>query len=89
VPVFSAGGKKPAGWRDEVLVEDLKRGWHMLRTLEWTNGERELYEMRNDSFQLQSLHEDPGRADLVALLYSRLQMLKKCSGNSCRTLEKV
>jgi arylsulfatase A-like enzyme len=90
MPVFSAGGKRPSGWRDEVLVENLIRGWYMLRTpewayVEWNNGEKELYDMRNDLYQLQSLHADPGKTDLMAGLSARLEALKDCSGRSCRT----
>src|SRR5215217_9776894 len=77
VPVFSAGSKKPAGWRDEIFVEDLGRGWHMLRTpkwayIEWDDGEQELYDMSIDPYPLQSLHADPGKADLISGLSARL-----------------
>jgi len=89
VPVFSANSVKPAGWRDEVFVEDLGRGWHMLRTpkwayVEWDNGERELYDMYNDRYQLTSLHAQPDKGDLVIRLSARLRALRSCSGVSCR-----
>ena len=94
VPVFSAGGEQPSGWRDEVFVEDLVRGWHMLRTpewayIEWDDGEKELYDMYTDPYQLQSLHADPNHADLIAQLSARLETFKSCSGDSCRTAESV
>jgi N-acetylglucosamine-6-sulfatase len=94
VPVFSAGSERPAGWRDEVFVEDLGRGWHMLRTpewayIEWDDGEKELYDMYTDSYQLQSLHADPNHADLIAGFSARLETFKSCSGASCRTAESV
>ena len=77
MPVFSAGGEKPSGWRDEVFVEDLGRGWHLLRTpkwayIEWDDGEQELYDMSIDPYPLQSLHADPGKADLISGLSARL-----------------
>src|SRR5215213_9874573 len=92
VPVFLAGGKRPAGWRDEVFVEGLV--WHMLRTpewayIEWDDGEKELYDMYTDPYQLQSLHADPDKADLIARLSARLETFKRCSGVSCRTAESV
>jgi arylsulfatase A-like enzyme len=92
LPVFAAGGRRPAGWRDEVLVEDVKRGWYMLRTLrwvyvEWNNGDKELYDMSTDRYQMRSLHADPGKAGLVDQLSARLKALKECSGRSCRTGE--
>ena len=73
VPVFSAGGEHPAGWREEVFVEDLGRGWNMLRTprwayVEWDDGEKELYDMHTDRYQLHSLHAEPDKADLIARL---------------------
>ena len=81
VPVFSAGGGQPAGWRNEIFVEDLGRGWNMLRTpqwayVEWDDAEKELYDMEADPYQLQSLHADPGKADLIARLSSQLSDLK-------------
>jgi arylsulfatase A-like enzyme len=81
VPVFSAGGGQPAGWRDEIFVEDLRRGWNMLRTpkwayVEWDDAEKELYDMDADPYQLQSLHADPGKAELIARLSSQLSDMK-------------
>ena len=92
VPVFSAGGERPAGWREEVLVEDLGRGWNMLRTprwayVEWDGGEKELYDMYTDRHQLHSLHAEADKADLIARLSTRLDALKGCSGDSCRTAD--
>jgi arylsulfatase A-like enzyme len=94
VPVFSAGGERPSEWREEILVEDLGRGWNMLRTpewayVEWDNGEKELYDMYTDPYQLQSLHADPNHADLIAGLSARLETFKSCSGDTCRTAESV
>jgi N-acetylglucosamine-6-sulfatase len=81
VPVFSAGGGQPAGWREEILVEDPGRGWNMLRTpkwsyVEWDDAEKELYDMDADPYQLQSLHADPRKADLIARLSSQLSDMK-------------
>jgi arylsulfatase A-like enzyme len=93
-PVFAAGGERPSGWRDEVFVEDLGRGWRMLRTpgwayVEWDDRRKELYDMYTDPYQLHSLHADPGKAGLIAQLSSRLEAFKGCSGDSCRTAESV
>jgi arylsulfatase A-like enzyme len=92
VPVFSAGGGQPVGWRDGVFVEDLGRGWNMLRThrwayVEWDDGEKELYDMYTDRYQLRSVHVEPDKADLIARLSARLDTLKGCSGDSCRTAD--
>jgi arylsulfatase A-like enzyme len=92
VPVLTGGGARPDGWRNEVLVENLQRGWSMLRRhqyayVEWDTGEKELYDMKADSYRLQSLHTEPDKADLIAQLSSRLSAMKSCSGDSCRTTE--
>ena len=92
VPVFSAGGERPDGWREEVFVEDLGRGWNMLRTprwayVEWGSGQKELYDMHADRHQLHSLHAQPDKADLIARLSTRLDTLKACSGDSCRSAD--
>jgi N-acetylglucosamine-6-sulfatase len=84
--------RRPAGWRDEVYVEDLKRGWNMLRTpkyayVEWNNGQKELYDMYADPYQLRSLHTEQAKADLISKLSSRLSEMKSCSGASCRKSE--
>ena len=94
VPVFSAGGERPAGWREEVLVEDLGRGWNMLRThrwayVEWDDGETELYDMHTDPYQLRSVHSEPDKADLMARHSARLDTLKGCSGDSCLAADTV
>jgi arylsulfatase A-like enzyme len=62
-------------------VEDLGRGWNMLRTrkwayVEWDEAEKELYDMDADPYQLQSLHADPGKAELIARLSSQLSDMK-------------
>ena len=81
VPVFAAGGERPAGRREEVLVEDIGRGWNMLRTprwayVEWDNGEKELYDMYTDRYQLRSVHGEADKAALIARLSARLDTLK-------------
>jgi arylsulfatase A-like enzyme len=90
-PVFSSGGW-PSGWREEVLIEDLGRGWNMLRTpgwayVEWDTGDKELYDMNNDRHQLHSLHARSDKADLMVGLSARLDALKACSGASCRSAD--
>jgi N-acetylglucosamine-6-sulfatase len=94
VPVFSAGGERPARWREEVLVENLGRGWNMLRTprwayVEWDEGEKELYDMYTDPYQLRSVHAEADKAELIARLSARLNTLKRCSGDSCRAADTV
>jgi hypothetical protein len=64
----------------------------MLRTpgwayVEWDGGQKELYDMHSDRYQLRSLHTEPDKADLIARLSARLDALKACSGYSCRSTD--
>ena len=49
------------------------------------NGERELYDLERDPYQLTSLHNDPAYADVQAELALRLGLLSVCAGRSCRS----
>ncbi len=48
-------------------------------------GERELYDMVNDPYQLQSLDADPAYATQRNELSSRLSALRECAGADCRS----
>ena len=71
----------------ELLVEELS--FNAIRTerhvyAEYRNGERELYDLQKDPFELQSLHNDQAYAGTRAVLADRLHQLQGCSGDSCR-----
>ena len=51
---------------------------------EYDNGDRELYDMARDPFQLESRHGDPAYAAIRARLAARLAALRTCAGASCR-----
>jgi N-acetylglucosamine-6-sulfatase len=51
---------------------------------EYTNGEKELYDLQRDPFELQSRHASPAYASVRATLAKRLQRLERCSGATCR-----
>jgi N-acetylglucosamine-6-sulfatase len=90
-------------WRDALLVEGGKpskpwpESWlatyKVVRTREYayhyypTTGEEELYDLKADPYQLQSVHDDPAYADVKAALESRLAALKNCSGQTCKVAE--
>jgi arylsulfatase A-like enzyme/Tol biopolymer transport system component len=72
-----------------LLLEAKLGGYVAVRTARWlyaesTNGERELYDLVADPYELRSLHADPALAQLRAQLASRLSELKACKGYSCR-----
>jgi arylsulfatase A-like enzyme len=71
----------------ELLVEQpsfqaLRTGRYMYA--EYTSGERELYDLRNDPYELRSRHHDPAYATIRSKLAARLRLLGGCSGASCR-----
>lgn len=63
-----------------------------IRTDDWIyvehgTGERELYDLRDDPFQLESRHADPAFADEIADLSAWLATLANCDGAACRDAE--
>jgi N-acetylglucosamine-6-sulfatase len=48
-------------------------------------GERELYDLNRDPFELDSRHDDPAYATVKAQLAARLHELRSCAGSSCRS----
>ncbi len=47
-------------------------------------GEVELYDLRNDPYELTNLHGSPDFAEAEAALVERLAALRNCAGKSCR-----
>ncbi len=54
--------------------------------VEYANGERELYDMQTDPYQLQNLAATADPA-LLADLAARLDQLRVCAGADCRSAE--
>ena len=52
--------------------------------VEYASGPRELYDLRTDPYQLESLHET-ARPSHLRRLSRRLAELATCAGDSCRT----
>ena len=53
--------------------------------VEYDGGDFELYDLREDPFQLESAHSDPAYARVRQRLVTRLAALRTCAGRSCRT----
>ncbi len=71
----------------ELLVEQpnfgaIRTARHMY--VEWNSGEKELYDLSNDPFELRSRHAAPGYASTRTQLATRLHELEQCAGASCR-----
>jgi N-acetylglucosamine-6-sulfatase len=85
-------------WRDrgkeigrDLLLDNSPGAGHFdgIRTLhykyaEYANGDRELYDLRKDPYELQSQHGNPAYDVLKASLAERLHNLVTCKGASCR-----
>ncbi len=98
VPLLS--GTTPETWRSAFLLEHWSGGgggprqvptYAAVRTgtykyVEYDNGERELYDLSSDPYELESQHDSADPA-LVGELESRLEALKECAGRSCREAE--
>ncbi len=83
---YSAGGDRGSR-RDRGGIPTL----HALRTrdltyVEYATGERELYDLRRDPYQLQNSVQRAGQ-ELVGQLSSLLAGLKRCAGAACRAAE--
>ena len=51
---------------------------------EYSTGEKELYDLKNDPYELQSRDRAPAYARTRSQLAARLQQLENCAGASCR-----
>lgn len=88
-------------WRDALLVEgkptkNYPENWpayEAVRTKGFAyhyyaeTGEEELYDLRQDPYQLESLHDDPEHAAAEGALRRRLEEMRDCAGEGCRRVE--
>jgi arylsulfatase A-like enzyme len=70
----------------KLLIEEPK--FSAIRTerymyAEFRSGEKELYDLREDPYELHSLHKSPAYASVRSRLASNLAQLKTCAGQSC------
>ena len=81
----SAGVPK-AGVGGQLAFQAIRTGTH--KYVEYENGEKELYDLEADPYELESIHEsaDPS---LVEDLQAKLEALKSCSEEGCREAEDV
>jgi arylsulfatase A-like enzyme len=92
VPLLSEN--PPPSWREAVLLELRNRNltWSGLRTPRYAyfeydqTGEKELYDLKTDPYELESIHKSADPA-LLARLHARLEALKDCVGAGCREAE--
>ncbi len=87
------GGVNPS-WRVSVLLERLptQRGYQAVRTethkyVEYNNGEKELYDLRADPYELDNIYYESADPSLLEDLKAKLDALKSCSEEGCREAE--
>ena len=92
--LFGLLGDRGREWGRDLLVEGGgvpgRGAFSALRTYrylyaEYTTGERELYDLERDPYELLSRHADGAYAAVRRGLARRLSSLKECAGRSCRT----
>jgi N-acetylglucosamine-6-sulfatase len=90
-PLFEDRGVE---WGRDLLIEGApgvnQPAFDAIRTYRYVyvqhaNGERELYDLERDPYELTSLHNDPAYADVQAELALRLGLLSVCAGRNCRS----
>ncbi|MBK5219402.1 MAG: sulfatase [Thermoleophilia bacterium] len=52
--------------------------------IEWPSGEKELYDITKDQYELNNLARDANYAPIRNFLHNQLRELEDCSGSSCR-----
>jgi arylsulfatase A-like enzyme len=56
--------------------------------IEYINGDRELYDLRNDPFELESIHDDRSKKALKTRLSRLIERFRDCSGDDCVITER-
>ena len=88
-------GEGPRLWRSTVLLEGFvgkgARVYGAVRTkthkyVEYGNGETELYDLREDPYELENVYETADLS-LIEDLKVRLEALRDCEGDGCRETE--
>ena len=96
-PLLQRDPPADADWRTAILNEqDQRQRFHIpdyeaVRTtthayVRWKTGERELYDLQRDPYELEDINDGADPLTL-ARLKTRLQMLSVCRGSECRAIE--
>ena len=96
VPLWDATPPALSRWRSSFLVENYfsqykAPDYRAVRTrrysyVRYVDGQRELYNLTRDPYQLNSRHRG-ARSALLSRLNSKLNALRDCAGDSCRAAE--
>jgi N-acetylglucosamine-6-sulfatase len=75
--VIETGPKESGAWYAGIRSARWKY-------VEHSTGERELYDLNQDPYELRSVHADPRYAQVRQTLAARLATLRTCTGDTCR-----
>ena len=79
-----AGGVPKAGPGNPGTFRAVRTETH--KYVEYDSGDRELYDLQNDPYELENVYDSAGPT-LIEDLETRLEALKECSDDGCRQAE--
>jgi N-acetylglucosamine-6-sulfatase len=82
----SAAAKNPAAHASEVAPPKNYYGIRLgpYKYIEWPDGEKELYDINKDPYELNNIVRDPNYFPIRAFLHTELERLETCSGRTCQ-----
>jgi arylsulfatase A-like enzyme len=82
----SAAAKNPAAHASVVAPPKNYYGIRLgpYKYIEWPDGEKELYDINKDPYELNNVVRDPNFAPIRAFLHNELVRLEECSGRTCQ-----
>jgi N-acetylglucosamine-6-sulfatase len=87
-PQSASGGARASSGATTSIVappkdyEGIRLGPY--KYIEWPNGEKELYDINKDPYELNNIVRDRNLFPIRAFLHNQLQRLEECSGRSCQ-----
>ena len=78
--------KNPAATASEVAPPKNYYGIRLgpYKYIEWPDGEKELYDINKDPYELNNIVRDPNYFPIRAFLHKELERLETCSGRTCQ-----
>ncbi|HEY0279627.1 MAG TPA: sulfatase [Solirubrobacterales bacterium] len=78
--------KNPAATASEVAPPKNYYGIRLgpYKYIEWPDGEKELYDINKDPYELNNIVRDPNYFPIRAFLHTELERLETCSGRTCQ-----
>jgi N-acetylglucosamine-6-sulfatase len=79
-------GKNPPAHASEVAPPKNYYGIRLgpYKYIEWPDGEKELYDINTDPYELNNIVRDPNYFPIRAFLHTELERLETCSGRTCQ-----